>query len=650
MSKMYLALAVLLAVFLSSCASTGSAVIKSVAESNPVEYLKNTPKQEDHPNAAAVVLLSHAYIEVNEDGTELSRETSKYKILSERGYNFGQKSIGYKEGYSEVKVVYANTIRADGTVVPLDPKDIKEFSPYANYDFYTDIKEKRFTMPALEPGCVVEYCIEVKTIKSVYPFDVFVPFKMQDMVPLKEDLLEIVLPEKLELQTAMFLTDVKPEITKTGGKKRYFFKNLDKPEILPETGMPRSYDREVFPQFVAWTLKDWDGIARWYNELVRKQMTMNKELEDFTNNLIKEAGAKTDKEKIRAIFYFVAQKVRYVAVELGPNTHEPHSAVEVFKKRYGDCKDKTTLMLSMMKLIGIEAVPTLVPSNEEAFDEKTPSLGAFNHVIAAVEYPAGSGSYIWLDGTDEVAAFEGVPFWQAARVFVITPDGKGRFVKTPKPADDRDYINYETTMKIDENGDAELTLFTGYYGKMAESRYSYKYTSPDKRKKSIEERGIELESLDIADVANTEIPFTVTIKGKVKGVVQKVDDDTMLLSGVANVEAYEGIVSAKERKYPISFDDGFYSKNKVTYIFPEGFEVKKVPPEFTRDDPYKKSSIKYFSEKNKFQVASDVKNMKYKILPKDFEEFKTYAHKLKKYKTDYSNLVFVRTKKKDDKK
>ncbi|MFH1074072.1 MAG: DUF3857 and transglutaminase domain-containing protein [Candidatus Firestonebacteria bacterium] len=646
MKKILFVLTIVLAVFLASCATTGDSVIKSIAESNPAEYLKNTPKQEDHPNAPAVLLLSHLYIEMNEDGTELSRETSKYKILSERGYNYAQQSCGYREGYSEVKIIYANTIKADGTVVPLDPKDVKDFSPYADYDFYTDIKEKRFTMPAVEPGCIVEYCVETKTIKSVYPFDIFIPFWIQNLIPIKEDLMEIVLPEKIELKTAMFLTDIKPEITLAGGKRKYSFKNLNQPEILPEAGMPYSFDREVFPQFTAWTLNDWAGIAKWYNGLVRKQMTSDKEMEEFTHNLIKEAGAKTEKEKIKAVFYFVAQKIRYVAVELGPNTHEPHSAVEVFKKRYGDCKDKTTLMLSMLKILGIEGAPALVPSNEEAFDEKMPSLNVFNHVIAAVQYPAGSDNYIWLDGTNEVAAFEGVPFWRSARVFVITADGKGRFVKTPKPEDDRDYFDYTSTMNIDENGDAELEMFMGYYGKTAEGpRYSYKYKSPDERKKDVEEKGIELESLDIADTANTEIPFTVRIKGKIKGVVQKIDDDTMLLSGVVNLDAYEGIVSAKERKYPVSFEDGCFSRSKRSYIFPEGFKIKNIPPEFKRDDPYQKSFLEYFSEKNKLETLSEVKNIKYKIQPGDFEEFKTYAHKLKKYKTDYSNIVFVRSKK-----
>ncbi|MFH1074688.1 MAG: hypothetical protein V1752_06330, partial [Candidatus Firestonebacteria bacterium] len=70
-----------------------------------------------------------------------------------------------------------------------------------------------------------------------------------------------------------------------------------------------------------------------------------------------------------------------------------------------------------------------------------------------------------------------------------------------------------------------------------------------------------------------------------------------------------------------------------------------IPPELKRDDPYQKSFLEYFSEKNKLEILSEVKNIKYKIQPGDFEEFKTYAHKLKKYKTDYSNIIFVRSKK-----
>jgi hypothetical protein len=611
----------------------------SLSPDNLKEILSTFPKQEDHPNAAAIALLQYSRMEMLNDGTIIHKNISRYKIFNERGYYLASKSIGYREGYEEVKILFANTIRPDGTRVPLNEKDIQDSAPYSAYEYYTDIKEKSFTMPAIEPDCIVEYAYEVKTIKPVLHNDLYTRFFIQSIIPLKEDVMEIILPKGKDLHIAYFKTDIKPFVEEADGKIKYTFKNLNKTEIIPEPRMPDMYDKEVFPQFYCWTLSSWDTISKWYSELTKEQMQSDAELESFTKALI--ANKTTDEDKIRAIFYFVSQKIRYVAVELGPHTHKPHLAYEVFKKRYGDCKDKTTLLLTMLKIAGIEGIPGLVPKDPEELDESAPTSRVFNHVIAVV--PKKDGTYYWLDATNEVAAFDSVPFYIPNTVLLISMDGNYKFVKTPEMDDNKDYIDFYRINLVNDNGDVDNEYTYSYYGKSAEiMRQEFKYMSPEKRRQYYEEKDIEVSSLEIFNLTELELPFVIKVKGLMRNSIQKIDDNLMVLPGAASILAYNDLTTGKSRQYPISFAALDLIKFKQIYYFPKGYKIKKLPGEFKREDPYNKSYIKYKFEGNVFSIERQIKNLKYKIEPDNFDSFKKDALERQKYKRSMSNIIFER--------
>ena len=621
--------------FLISCSTT--LPYRSLLDDNLKDTLSNFPKQEDHPNAAAIALLKYSSMEMLNDGATIYKNISRFKIFNERGYSFATKSIKYREGYDEVKILFANTIRPDGVIVPLELKEIKDYSPYSKYELYTDIKEKKFTMPAIEPNCIVEYAYEVRKIKPLLPYDLYARFFMHAHIPMKEDVLEIILPKGKELNIAYFKTDLKPLIEEADGKIKYTFKNLNKTEIIPEPQMPEMSDKEVFPQIRCWTLSNWNIISKWYSGLLKEQMQSDAELENFTKELI--ADKTTDKDKIRAIFYFVSQKVRYVAVELGPHTHKPHLAYEVFKKRYGDCKDKTTLLLTMLKIAGIEGVPGLVPKVPEALDESVPTIRVFDHVIAII--PKMNGTYYWLDATNEVAAFDSVPFDVPHNVLLVNMDGSYKFVKTPKPDDNKDYYDFNHTYRVNESGDVLIEYKHSYYGIAAESkRHEFKYKSPEERRQYYEEKGIELSSLDLLNLAELEMPFVIKVKGLIRNRIQILDEDLMVLSNVIGIPAYNDLTAGKSRKYPIRFEALNLVKIQDIYYFPKGYKIRKLPAEYRWEAPYNNGQIKYKFEGNIFSIEHQIKNLEYKIEIDKFEAFKKQAIEIQKYLTGFSNIIF----------
>jgi hypothetical protein len=626
---------IFLSLFILSCSTTNSN-IKSISDGDINSFLKRAPQAEEHPNAGADIIYSYDYTEFYEDGTSISQHLYRIKIFNERGRGFSSQSISYREGYQEVKIIFANTIKPDGKVVALDKKDIQDTSAYAGYEFYTDLKVKKFTMPAVEDGCIIEYAFEIKNLKPVLSFDYSNIFLCKNFYPIEEDIMEIVLPANADLKYKKFKTEITPQIIAYGNKKKYIFSNTKQNEIIPESRMPSLLDRDTFPQLYIWTLGSWDEISKWYINLVLEQMKSDNELESFTKQLI--ADQKTEEDKINVIFKFVSQNIRYISVLLGPHTHKPHQANEIFQKRYGDCKDKTTLLLTMLKIAGIEGMPALVPANGKYFDESVPSLGAFNHVIAVVPF---KDKYYWLDATNETASYNSPPFSLPTTVFLINKDGSYRFIKTPELDDKKDSYHAYMNIDINQEGNAAIDYYYEYSGKAAEPiRYFFKYSPPEQRKKYFEDRGIEVKKLDLGSFTDTRIPFTIKLSGNIKNIAQILDEATMVLSNIVSIDSYRDITAASNRQYPISQSQSFYSRETSSYKFPPEFKIKKLPKDFTSDKYSKHRTEKYSFKGSTFNIDLESKNMEKTIGLKDIDEFKKYATELQKHETSIKNVIF----------
>lgn len=610
--------------------------IKSISEGDVHSFLHQTPTAEEHPNAGANLLHSYGYVEFFEDGTSVTRTLHRIKIFNERGRNFASQSISYREGYQRVKILFANTIKPDGQIMALDPGDVHDSSEYTGYEFYTDIRVKKFTMPAVEDGCVIEYAYEIRNLKPLLSFDYSDNFFLKNFFPIEEDVLEIILPAGTELKYKNFNTDLVPEIITGRNKKKYIFSNYKQKEIIPESRMPSLLDRDTFPQIAFWTLEGWDVISKWYVNLVREQMKSDNELENFTRQLID--GLKTDEEKINAIFNFVSQNIRYIAVLLGPHTHKPHAANEIFRKRYGDCKDKTVLLLTMLKIANIKAIPALVPSSGKYFDDTRPTLSAFNHIIAVVPY---HGVYLWLDATNETASYDSPPSALPTKVFFIHDDGSYEFVTTPSLNDKKDYYHLDVKYDINIEGNADIKYSYRFFGKAAESvRRSFKYLPPEQRKNFFEKRGIEVRELHLGSFTETREPFFINLSGNINNLAQVLDQEIMVLSNVISFDSYKDITAAGSRDYPINLTQSIFAKETYTYKFPPGFKIKRLPEKYTLNEPFRFRSETYSFKGPVFRVSLESKNEEFTINLLDIDKFKKTALELQKRESSIKNILF----------
>jgi Transglutaminase-like superfamily len=199
--------------------------------------------------------------------------------------------------------------------------------------------------------------------------------------------------------------ETKPVITEEGGRRIFTWtgsnlerKTTDQEEKDQEKARYQSV-RGLFPapEVQISSFQSWEEVGRWYSSLQQEKVQPGPEVRAKAAELTK--GAVDEDAKIRALYNYVSTQYRYIGIAFGLGRFQPHSATEVLSNQYGDCKDKHTLLASLLQVVGITAYPALVSSITK-LDPEVPSISQFNHVITVV--PRGN-NYLWLDTTSELA-------------------------------------------------------------------------------------------------------------------------------------------------------------------------------------------------------------------------------------------------------
>lgn len=172
--------------------------------------------------------------------------------------------------------------------------------------------------------------------------------------------------------------------------------------------------------------EDWKHLNQWYLDLVRDHYDLPS---GEANRVLSQMPAPLRQDALRGLYYFVRDQIRYVATHEGLGAFRPHPAREVLDARFGDCKDKATLLISLYRQYGLNAWPVWIgvqPSRP--FELDMADLASFDHEIVAVEL---NGQLHFVDPTAESAAFERLPVQDQGRdVVVLRPEGP-QMLRTP---------------------------------------------------------------------------------------------------------------------------------------------------------------------------------------------------------------------------
>jgi len=439
----------LCALLLASCSGTSTWLDDAELHKTLHEPLSPAERLTD---AGAVILLDEGSMEINSSGDiglSIFERHRIVRILNPRGQRYANIVVPYGST-TRIDEIQARTIEPGGRIIPLQEADIFDVSLYPNFVFFSDQRAKIFTLPAIADGAVIEYryrlTISGRTFWHSWTF--------QDEVPVVLSRFTLVKPGPWEVVYRSYGTPVIPSVTNApaGFRSRHVWEARDLPPLRSEFGMPP--DQEVLTRIALAPVgfKTWDDIAHWYAEVVGKRNIGGSPLETMADSLTR--SEHSDIDKLRRIFEWVRDQVRYIAVEIGEGGYEPHSADEVFAKRYGDCKDLVMLLSAMAHEVKIDVNPVLISTWHNGKPDTTlPSALQFNHLIGFAPDVAPGG--VWLDATDKAGIFGRLPWYdQGVPVVVAGPADKGYRAITPEDPPSANSTLLDWNAELNSDGSA----------------------------------------------------------------------------------------------------------------------------------------------------------------------------------------------------
>jgi transglutaminase-like putative cysteine protease len=403
-------------------------------------------------DTVAVVLLDDTAVTVNPDGVMSTRYRRVVKILNNDGKGYGV-ATAWIDHDTKLRELHAWSIDSTGGEYEVRERDAIETTP-TDFELYTDARMKVLSIPAANPGSIVAYEVEMTDVPTLPQ----TAWHFQEDVPVLLARFQLVLPQGWTYD-ARWMNYTKAEPSSPG-----LWELRSIPAIKDEPRRPATMTLagRIGFNFLRPAAKSlaWSDIGKWYLGLALPRNAATPQLQAKVKELT--AGAA---DPMRPLARFAQRDVRYVAVEIGIGGYQPHAAGEIFSNRFGDCKDKATLLRTMLKEIGVDAYYVLVNATRGVTDPAFPSMYAFNHVIAAIPISADKakglhavidhpklGKLLLFDPTSTLTPYGELPeSLQASRGLLVTADG-GEMIELPQLPPEASQLRRVAKLQLDSKG------------------------------------------------------------------------------------------------------------------------------------------------------------------------------------------------------
>ena len=593
-----------------------------------------------------VTLLDEETFEFDAEGHTTTTTRFVFRVLEESAVDENADvSASWSPWYSERPVIAARVVTKNGTVHMLDAAAIAEAAGEDDPDIFSDRRLLHAPLPAVEVGAVVEYTITIKGRSPIPGAGASSIFFFGAWVPTHSSRLIIAGPAGVEPRIVN-KTDVKPVIEEKDGIRRMVF---EKGRLEPHDDRNESYvpfDDSAWSYVAYATGASWQHIATQYAEIVDRQIA-GSELQKIVRGAI---GNATDRREIVTRLLAAVQKdVRYAGVEVAEGSIIPRKPSTVLKNKYGDCKDKATLLVAMLRAAGLPAHVVLLRSGSDLdVTEALPGLGRFNHAIVRV----GGDDPIWIDPTDEFARAGELPIEDQGRMALVASAETTALTRTPELPSTASRYSETRVFTLPEDGKAHVVEISESYGPYDASQRRWIAGSDAKALRESLEGYVKayyfakaLDKFDTSDTHDLSKPFRLTLDATESGsgIVDGGDAAVAmrpsgLLDGLPEV-LYDWTEPSPEddpkKAHKPRVHDFVFPAPRVkewTYriIPPVGYEARPLPKSETRKLGTTTYTAEYSMEPNGTVVAKlRLDTGKRRLTAAEFEETRLALSKLR---------------------
>jgi hypothetical protein len=479
-----------------SVLSTGfllSYILISLAGAQPY-WFKNLAEKEisfiPHQKADVIVLHDVGKIEISSNLSANIQIQTAYKILNSDGEGYATLTLP-TSSHIKVKGIKGWVYTNDKEYKDLPKENVIEFSPQESSAYYDDNRMVMATLPAVEPGVIVGFEAEIEEKGWTSTFQ---NFTFQRSQPILFTKFELKIPDNWNLvQSEWKMNGI--DYQKQGEWHVWTGTNL--PYVEKEPLSPSWYylSKRIVINCYDTEKKDdrqfqeWQEVANWCSTVYQEPATPGPEVTKIAQEIT--ADKITFEDKIQTIADFMQKNIRYVGIEIGKERWQPRMADYTYYNRYGDCKDKTTLMRAMLKSVGISSAPVLANSKYPV-DRKLPSPFQFDHCIIAIkiENPADIsefhnavlGNWLFFDPTDPTVDIGEIPWALQGGTVLLGESGDSILYKLPYP-DPEDYKRkISLTGEINPDGSFSASVSIAHFGGWAsDEKYENQHIMIDKK-------------------------------------------------------------------------------------------------------------------------------------------------------------------------
>jgi transglutaminase-like putative cysteine protease/tetratricopeptide (TPR) repeat protein len=372
------------------------------------------------------VLEEKLHYSFDREGRRTLQRSLRYRILrmDDLG-DWGQVVVYYRSGHQARPEIEASVRTSDGREEALDPGTIAESATHQAPELLDDGRVLRAPLPAVAKGSEVRYRI---TLRDTQPYfgggsteRVLLGYWKQ-AVPTE---VTVELPEGAPFSYLEHGVSVGPVERAVEGRRRLSFRYVPAPAGGPRAWLlPASASRG--PELEFSTGRSWAEVAQIYAAEVEPLIAA------ADGRVGPEVPAGTSREAlVGALLAWLHEQVRYTGLEFGRGAIVPRPPAETLRRGYGDCKDKATLLVAMLRARGVAAHVALVRAGHGPdVAPELPGVDAFNHAIVYLPGP----SPLWVDATDDAASVGTVPASVQGRLSLVARPGVSALERVPESA------------------------------------------------------------------------------------------------------------------------------------------------------------------------------------------------------------------------
>ena len=570
------------------------------ASSNVVPDWVRTAAQQPLPSlpetTKAVVLLDDETYTVDAKGQAVEHVRKVIKILRPQGRDYGYPVVWYDKD-SKILSLHAWSIDPAGHEYAVKDSEMHEGSPPGEGgELYYDIKYRAADPPGRDPGGVIAYEYEQRE----RPYLAETSWDFQGALPVVSQSFTLALPPGYTYTTT-WAHHANVEASDLENQ-HYRWDMNNEPAIdlehIPMSPSPGSLAGRMTVHYAGPGLAfpengTWQGIGEWYTALSHDRLAASPDIAAKAAEL---TAGKTDfYDKAEAIAVFMQKQIRYFVIEMGIGGNQPHYAADIFRGKYGDCKDKATLLSAMLSTVGIHSDLVMVDTERGVIDPKAPSIRG-DHMIAAIEIPKGYDSpklhsvvttsngkrYLIFDPTWYQTPFGQIEDNLQGSYALIVEGPDSGIVQIPVLNPNLDTIHRSATLQLTADGSLKGNVTEKWFGDIAKDPRLALGTFDGTQQQKAFDRLIgedlmaaTVTGLKIDNLAALDKDLTFTFDLSAEHFANSVGPLLMVRPRIFG--SYAMPVDHKPRKVDIDLGQTMQGTDSFDILLPDGYTVDELP-------------------------------------------------------------------------